>query len=75
MDRNEIDLEAYRALRTAEKKYLIANGWDQVGPGEWDEPHERDRCLTHDHAVNSQKARDRRAIYLTAIFDHEGVEG
>lgn len=50
--------KALDAVLAAEKAYLLANGWEQVGDDDWDEPHEKQRCLTFGHAVNSQKKRD-----------------
>lgn len=58
---------AYNKLYLAECEYLLANGWEDVGPDAWEEPHERDRCLSHGHAVNSQKARDRKHMHYVKL--------
>lgn len=50
--------KALDAVLAAEKSYLLANGWEQVGDDDWDEPHEKGRTLCFGHAVNSQKKRD-----------------
>lgn len=46
--------EALAAFDEARRAYLIANGWVELGPDEWREPHYRKRRLTMGHAVNSQ---------------------
>lgn len=66
--------QAFRDLFQAEQKYLLESGWRHLYSGVWEEPRAEDpsyagdKVFYHTHAVNSQKARDKKHMTIDEEF-------